>query len=125
MKQTELKTTQGTFYLWFALDPYEKTLLGFAITQGRSILECLLVFLPLLVGSVVGALTKPLVVLTDGGTWYNVLDRLGVIWLVYKVLRSYIERFFQHYSQFLSMVVFIILSVVPVVLIPFMDPLTF
>ena len=81
--------------------------------------------LPLLVGSVVGALTKPLVVLTDGGTWYNVLDRLGVIWLVYKVLRSYIERFFQHYSQFLSMVVFIILSVVPVVLIPFMDPLTF
>ena len=53
MRQTELKTTQGTFYLWFALDPYEKTLLGFAITQGRSILECLLVFrywlVPLLV----------------------------------------------------------------------------
>ena len=31
--ETELKTTQGTFYLWFTLVPYEKTLLRFAIIQ--------------------------------------------------------------------------------------------
>ena len=45
MDETELKTTQGTVYLWFALDPHNKTLLGFSITKGRSALElsaCLL-----------------------------------------------------------------------------------
>ncbi|UJG43292.1 MAG: hypothetical protein K9W46_13080 [Candidatus Heimdallarchaeum endolithica] len=42
--ETEIKTTQGSMYLWFALDPYNKTLLGFSITKGRSNLECLLTF---------------------------------------------------------------------------------
>jgi len=42
--ETEIKTSQGSMYMWFALDPYNKTLLGFSITKGRSNLECLLTF---------------------------------------------------------------------------------
>ncbi|MHA1687554.1 MAG: hypothetical protein ACTSYD_14315 [Candidatus Heimdallarchaeaceae archaeon] len=88
--ETEIHTTQGTLYLWFALDPYDKTLLGFSITKGRSIIECLLTFRYWFRcwGS------KPLIVLTDGGKWYGVLDRLGVLWVTLRGgIRSYIERF--------------------------------
>ena len=35
--ETELKTTQGTVYLWFALDPHNKTLLGFSITKVKVV----------------------------------------------------------------------------------------
>jgi len=42
--ETEIKTSQGSMYLWFTLDPYNKTLLGFSITKGWSNLECLLTF---------------------------------------------------------------------------------
>jgi len=61
--ETELKTTQGTVYLWFALDPHNKTLLGFSITKGRSALECLLTFRYWF--KCWG--TKPHVVITDAG----------------------------------------------------------
>ena len=43
--ETELKTTQGTVYLWFALDPHNKTLLGFSITKLKVVVllsACLL-----------------------------------------------------------------------------------
>jgi len=42
--ETKIKTSQGIIYLWFVLDPHNKTLLGFSITKGRSVLECLLTF---------------------------------------------------------------------------------
>jgi len=88
--ETELKTTQGTVYLWFALDPHNKTLLGFSITKGRSALECLLTFHYWL--KCWG--TKPHVVITDAGVWYSVLSRLGLKRLVVSGgMRSYIERF--------------------------------
>jgi len=88
--ETELKTTQGTLYLWFALDPQIKTLLGFSITKGRSALECLLTFRYWF--KCWGA--KPLIVITDAGVWYCVLRRLGLNHLVvHGGVRSYIERF--------------------------------
>jgi len=88
--ETEIKTSQGSMYMWFALDPYNKTLLGFSITKGRSNLECLLTFRYWFKcwGS------KPRIVVTDAGVWYPVLRRLGIkISVIKGGLRSYIERF--------------------------------
>ncbi len=76
-------------YLWFALDPYNKTLLEFSITKGRSNLECLLTFRYWFKcwGS------NPHIVVTDVGVWYPIL-LLGIkIFVIKGVLRSYIERF--------------------------------
>jgi len=85
--ETELKLKQGTLYVWLALEPYNKILLGFSITSGRIILEYKLTFLYWF--RCWG--TKPKLVLTDGGKWYSVLDRLGVIWIIYSGIRSYID----------------------------------
>ena len=88
--ETEIRTTQGSVYLWFALDPYNKTLLGFSITRGRSALECLLTFRYWF--KCWG--TKPHTIIADRGKWYISLRRLGVRWLVVRGnVRSYIERF--------------------------------
>ncbi|UJG44349.1 MAG: hypothetical protein K9W46_04005 [Candidatus Heimdallarchaeum endolithica] len=88
--ETEIRTSQGSIYLWFALDPYNKTLLGFSITKGRSNLECLLTFRYWF--KCWGF--KPRIVVTDAGVWYPVLLRLGIkISVIKGGLRSYIERF--------------------------------
>jgi len=76
--------------MWIALDPYNKTLLGFSITKGRRNLECLLTFRYWFKcwGS------KPLIVVTDAGIWYRVLCRLGIKLSIIKgSLHSNIERF--------------------------------
>jgi len=82
--ETELKTTQGTVYLWFALDPHNKTLLGFSITKGRSALECLLTFRYWF--KCWG--TKPHVVVTDA------IAVSGILSYAVSVLRSCHQRWF-------------------------------
>jgi len=89
---------------------YDKTLLGFSITKGRSIIECLLTFRYWFRcwGS------KPRIVITDGGTWYTILDHLGILW---GVLRGGIRSYFiSNVSSPLSrvIVVYTLFSVVPV-----------
>jgi transposase-like protein len=86
--ETEVPTTQGTLYLWVALDPWDKTVLGLAVTKGRSLLECQLVFQTWFRWWH----ARPKAVLTDKGRWYGVLDRLGVRWVQGKGIRSLVER---------------------------------
>lgn len=87
--ETCLQVKDMNLWFWYALDPETRKIVYYKITWNRTNLSCKKFFQEL--EKQYGK--QPELVVTDGGKWYNILQRMGIPHeVVSGGIRSYVER---------------------------------